>query len=103
KDLPDDNRLEKRDINGHDERHHQPLGKSRQDTQYPCHVGTNHRDKVEEKEERSQKSRVWDVQQRQPNTGSQCSYEPNQHIPPKVSRSEERRVGKESSDGWSRV
>src|SRR5205085_8282795 len=84
-DLPDENRLEKRDIHTHHARHHPPLRENRQHTQRSYHIGTNHRDKVEEKEERSQQSRVWDVQQRQPNTGSQCSYEPNQHIPPKVS------------------
>src|SRR5207249_4663660 len=84
-DLPYDNRLEKRDIHSHHERHHPPLRESRQDTQRSYHIGTDHRDKVEEKEERSQQSCVWDVQQRQPNTGSQCSEECNQQSPPQVS------------------
>src|SRR6266567_8758955 len=84
-DLPDDHPLKKREIYSDHERHYPPLWESRQDTQHSYHVGTYHRDKVEEKEERSQQSCVWDVQQRQPNTGSQCSYECNQQISPKVS------------------
>src|SRR5216684_4137826 len=70
-DLPQDNPHEQRHKNSHGEHHHPSLWYSRQDTQRRYHKGAYHRDKVEQKEERSQQSGIRDAQQRQYNAGTQ--------------------------------
>src|SRR3989440_10632866 len=83
-DLPDDNPLKKRDIYSYNERHYPPLWESRQDAQRSYHVGTYHRHKVEEKEERSQQSCIGDAQQREPNAGTKGTDERQQNRAAKV-------------------
>ncbi len=83
-DLPDDHPLKKREIYSDHERHYPPLWESRQDTQHSYHVGPDHRHKVEEKEERSQQSRIGDAQQREPNAGPQGTDERKQQRAAKV-------------------
>src|SRR6266516_6412883 len=82
--LHNDNSLTKRHIHSHYQHHHPPLRQSRQDTKSFYHIGTYHRDKIEEKEERSQQSGILNVQQRESNAGTQGSYECKQQRAPKV-------------------
>ena len=83
-DLPDDNPLKKCDKYSYNERHYPPLWESRQDTQYSYHIGPDHRNKVEEKEERSQQSGIGDAQQREPHAGTQGTDERKQQRAAKV-------------------
>ena len=82
--LPQDNPHEQHDKNSHGQHHHPSLWESRQDAQRRYDKGPDHRDKVEQKEERPQQSRVWDAQQRQHNAGTQGSGEREQRRAPEV-------------------
>src|SRR5438046_10558402 len=64
-DLPDDNPLKKCDKYSYNERHYPPLWESRQDTQYSYHIGPDHRNNVEEKEERCQPRGIASAQPRE--------------------------------------
>src|SRR6266478_2532900 len=83
-DLPHDYPLEQRHIHTHDQHHRPPLWESRQDAQRFYRIGAYDGDKVEEKEQHCQQSRVGDAQQCEPDAGTQGAYERKQQGAPKV-------------------